>query len=470
MKTFKPVLCPLAAGLLIALGTPAPAEDGGSVDADVRQQLEALKSERDTLNQQSQDFDARIRQLEAQLYGEASAPAAETVPTTRYGYEPGKGFVLVRSDGGELDFSAFTYVRYLNQKDLDDSVNDIRHDIQFQKLTMNFKGWLFDPKFRYLFYTWTSNTSQGDPAQVVVAGNLGYQFSDAFQLYGGIGGLPSTRSTNYSFPNWLKNDHRTIADEFFRGSYTTGIWASGTLSEGLKYRAMVGNNLSQLGVNASQLDDKLQTYSGALWWMPTTGEYGPGEGLGDYEFHEEFATLVGVHFTHSREDAQAQPGTDSFENSQIRTSDGRRIFEPGAFGAGTRINEATYQMAAFNAGFKYRGFSLEAEVYRRWVGKFDVTGSIPVDELKDTGYQIQGSFMAIPRVLQPYVAYSRIDGEYGEPTDFSIGANWFPMQRKELRFSFQALKLEDSPVGYSSVPFAVGGDGWVLTTDLVLAF
>ena len=44
------------------------------------------------------------------------------------------------------------------------------------------------------------------------------------------------------------------------------------------------------------------------------------------------------------------------------------------------------------------------------------------------------------------------------------------MKRKELRLNVQGLYLKDSPVGYSSVPFQVGGNGWALTTDVVLAF
>ncbi len=435
-----------------------------AADPALDSELQELREIRQSLSSQADDFDQRIRQLEMKLYGE-STPA----PKPAGNYEPGKGFVLLRSDEGEVDFSVFTYARYLNQTDLDD-ISDTRNDFQFQKVTLNFKGWMFDPKFRYLFYTWTSNTSQGDPAQVVVAGNLGYQFNDRFQLYAGIGGLPSTRSTNYTFPNWLKNDHRTIADEFFRGSYTTGIWASGTIVPGLKYRAMLGNNLSQLGVNAGQLDDGLNTVSAALWWMPTTGEYGPGEGLGDYEMHDKVATLFGIHATGSREDAQAQPGTEGFENSQIRLSDGTLIFSTDPFGTGSDIRQATYEMLAANAGFKYQGWSLEAEFYYRRVNDFDTTGPIPVSELKDHGFQIQGSTMLIPRTLQGYLGYSRINGEYGDPYDVSVGANWFPFKRKEVRLSVQGLYLKDSPVGYSSVPFAVGGNGWAYTTDLILAF
>jgi len=167
--------------------------------------------------------------------------------------------------------------------------------------------------------------------------------------------LPSTRSTNSTFPNWLKNDHRTIADEFFRGSYTTGIFANGELVPGLNYRVMLGNNLSQLGVNASELDADLSTFSGALWWMPTTGEYGPGGGLGDFEHHDEVATLFGIHYTFSNEDAQGQSDTEGFENTQLRLSDGTLIFSEEPFPDGGIVRKVDYQMVAVNGGFKYRG-------------------------------------------------------------------------------------------------------------------
>jgi len=459
------------------------AKSANDKNQDVVKELEQLRKDRQELNQKSGEFDQRIRKLEKQLKIEdknmTSTADANDNKKKWSPYEPGKGFVLARNSNGEIGFSLFSYVRYLNQQNLDKTYTDafgrtsdldLRNDVQLAKVNMSFKGWLFDPDFRFLMYTWTSNTSQGDPAQVVVAGNMGYLFSDAFQLYGGIGALPSTRSMNYTFPNWLKNDHRTIADEYFRGSYTSGIWASGEIQHGLKYRAMIGNNLSQLGVNAAQLDDKFNTVAAALWWMPTTGEYGPGEGLGDYENHSSMATLFGIHFTQSREDAQGQPGTDGFENSQIRLSDGTRIFSPDPFGTGGDIRKATYKMMAVNGGFKHHGYSVEAEYYVRKVDDFQTTGPIPESNLYDTGFQIQGSMMVKPKTVQLYLAYSYINGEYGYPSDTSIGVNWFPFKRKEVRMSAQGLYLKDSPVGYSSVPFAVGGNGWVFTTDMIIAF
>jgi hypothetical protein len=69
----------------------------------------------------------------------------------------------------------------LSQPTLDDSYTDsfdrtfdldLRNDIQFNKVNLTFNGWVYDPNLRYLLYTWTNNTSQGDGAQVVVAGTL----------------------------------------------------------------------------------------------------------------------------------------------------------------------------------------------------------------------------------------------------------------------------------------------------------
>ena len=490
-----------------------------AVDSSVEARLKALEDRQNLLERQLVERDARIRELESQLKPTMTAPPAvvaapaapapaatqaastttaatqalEEAPVVNpvFGdssaaepeswgrYEGGKGIVLARSDNAEVDFSVFTYVRYLNQLALDETFTDafdrtktldLRNDLQIQKINLSFKGWLFNPDFRYLLYTWTSNTSQGQSAQVVVAGNLSYRFSDALSVAAGIGALPSTRSTNYTFPNWLRVDHRTIADEFFRGSYTTGIWAWGKLTDTLKYRVMLGNNLSQLGVDAGELDSNLNTVSGALWWMPTTGEFGPADGLGDFEHHDVAATLFAVNYTRSREDRQSQPGLDSFENTQIRLSDGTVIFQADPFGTGTAVNKATYQMIATSAAVKYRGWSLDGEYYWRLVDDFWATGPMPFEEMNDHGFQLQGSYMVLPQSLQAYVSGSKIYGEFGDPWDTALGMNWFPMKRRELRVNLQGLYLRNSPVGYASVPFAVGGNGWVFTTGLMLNF
>src|SRR5262245_48685011 len=260
-----------------------------------------------------------------------AAPTRERTPR----YVPNAGFLLFEGENGQIYMRLFTYVRYLNQLNLDPSYTDFfgnthpvpqRQDIQLTKFFLPFSGWFMTPKFRYYLYVWSSNASQGDPAQVVGGGNISFTFNRWVTLGGGITSLPTVRSTEGQFPYWLGVDDRMIADEFFRGSYTTGLWIKGEIVSNLKYMAMLANNLSTLGVSAAQLYNGLNTESYSVTWLPTTGEFGLYGTFGDFDYHEKVATRFGVHFTHSREDKQSQPGTNSIENSQIRLTDGSIIF------------------------------------------------------------------------------------------------------------------------------------------------
>lgn len=498
----QPRLKPLILqGIIVAaLATSAPAL-AVSQEA-ILERLMALEENQQKLQMQLAERDARIAELEQRLgvgssQGDLttlavapqntasdpspSDPIAVDVPRESSGKfnGGGRGYQLADTPYGSLNFSGWTYVRYLNQQGLDDSYTDsfgrdfdidIRNDFQVNKVNLTFNGWVYDEDFRWLLYTWTSNTSQGESAQVVVAGNLKYRFNDAVDVGVGIDPLPGTRSTTGTFPYWLKVDHRTMADDFFRPSYTTGIWSAGKLGDNFRYKAMLGNNLSQLGVNASRLGEDLDTFSARLDWLPTTGEFGPANGVDDFQVHDELATLFGIAATYSVEDPQSQPGTEDINNSQIRLSDGTRLFQPGAFATDGRVTQATYQMVAMDAGMKLKGFSLMGEYYWRWVDDLKVEGDIPVDDLFDHGLQLQTSYMFIPKYLQGYVAASKIFGEYGDPWDTSLGVNWYPFRERLLRVNSELLYMKDSPIGYSSIPYQVGGNGLVFHANLEMKF
>ena len=157
-------------------------------------------------------------------------------------------------------------------------------------------------------------------------------------------------------------------------------------------------------------------------------------------------------------------------NSQIRLSDGTRLFIPGAFDTDGRVDRATYNMVSADAAMKYQGFSLSTAAYWRWVEDFKIDGDVPVDDLYDYGVELQSSYMFLPRTLQGYIAASKIYGEYGNPWDTSIGVNWFPMHHRLLRINAELLYTSDSPVGYASIPYLLGGDGPVFNTNLEMKF
>ena len=413
----------------------------------------------------------------------ASPVSAAESDTTSAAHSSGvsPGFRLMDSEQGSVTFRLMTYVRYLNQDRLDPTYTDTfgqtslldrRQDIHLNKMNLQFMGWVKEPKFRYLAYVWTSGTSQGQTSQVVVGGNLNYSFNKRVTLGGGIGALPGVRSTEGSFPYWLSMDNRLIADEFFRPSYTMGVWASGAVLPKLHYQAMLGNNLSQFGVDASQIDNGLNTFALALQWYPSTGELGARDGFGDFEEHSRAATRLAAHYTRSDETSQGQPNTDAFENVQIRLSDGNVIFEPGLFGPGIQVLEATYQMTSLDAAVKYRGLALEGEYYWRRIDNLDGPGvdGLSFSVLLDDGFQLQASAMALPRTLMVYMGTSRVFGERGEPFDTRLGVTWYPYKDRVVWWNFEYLYTKRSPVGGASLPYIVGGNGDTFYSSFVLNF
>jgi hypothetical protein len=410
-----------------------------------------------------------------------SKPIAKSDSGLFGSYKPMLGSKVANTKYGDVNIRIYAYVRYLNQMGIDSNYTDAfgktatidkRQDVQIQKVSIYFAGWVIHPKFRYFLYIWTNNASQGLGAQVVVAGNLTYNFNRHFTLQAGIMSLPGVRTTEGNYPFWLSVDNRMIGDEYFRPSYTSGIQAMGEISKKLTYKVMLGNNLSQLGVDAGQLDNSFNTLSAALAYFPTTGEYGMFNGsFGDFDNHRKAAARFGLHFTRSDEDRQGQPTTDAFENVQIRLSDGSIIFLPDLFGTGIQIDKARYRMTTFDAGIKYHGFALEGEYYWRWIDNFRVSGTpLTFDKLTDNGFQLQGSAMLLPQSLQLYASYSQIFGEYGDPWELRAGMNWYPFKNQAIRLSAQYNNEYRCPVGGTSYPYQVGATGGIFNLDIEFNF
>lgn len=468
--------------------------------ATIEERLQALEERQADYDRELAAKDARIQELEAELarltgreVASAPAPAVDPQPVVEtrlaeshldasnpFGeFTPGRGFTVARTDYGELQLSVYSYLRYLNQRGLDSTYVDhfgevrqidTRGDFELNKLFLYTQGWFLDPKFGYAFYVWASGPTIGTSNGILAGGSLRYTFNEGVTLSGGVVALPSTRSMDGQFPLWDRVDARLIADEFMRGGFTQGFALNGAVSETLRYKAALANNLSAFGVSASRLDDRMDTFSAALIWMPTTGEFGPRANFGDFEYHENLATLFSARVTTSTEDRESQPGQDAPENTQIRLSDGLSVFIPGALAPGVAVTRLDYQMFSVSGGLKYRGFYLEAEAYRRRLDNFRATGILPMNALTDDGMQVQGSAMLVPSTFQLYAGASKIWGESGDPWDVMVGVNWWPWKKRGFRINGELVYLEGSPVGSPTAPHVIGGTGWVFVANAELAF
>jgi hypothetical protein len=391
-------------------------------------------------------------------------------------YDPGVGFLVGRNKYGELDISAYALARYIDQNDSDgvftdhlgnERTVDARNDIFSHRIMVWLKGWVGDPKLVYTITMWTVNTTD----QQAIFANLGYQFSPKFSLYAGMVGNPGSRSLVGSHPYWLGND-RVMADEFFRPYFGSGVYANGEVLPGLWYQAVVSNNNSALGVKASQLDRKMTT-GATMWWMPTTHEFGPRGAYGDWEWHEDLATRFGFGYVDSPEQS-FRDSSGSAGNTTLRLADSVNLFETGALAPGVTIQNADYQVLSVDAGIKYKGIFLQAEYYQRWLDNFDADGLLPVREIKDSGFYVQGAFFPIRRVLELYAATSQIYGDsdagFGNATEYLIGTNWYPFDTRNHRLNLQLMDVNGSPVSSTFGYYTGGQDGWTLATAFSIFF
>jgi hypothetical protein len=156
----------------------------------------------------------------------------------------------------------------------------------------------------------------------------------------------------------------------------------------------------------------------------------------------------------------------------LRVSDGSSIFLPNLFNPGTQIDEADDQMFCVDAGAKLKGFALEGEYYWRRIDNFKLIGShMALDHLLDEGFQLMGSAMVFPKKLQLYTTYSKIFGQYGDPSEVRMGFNFFPFKKTVgVRLNGQVILMDKCPVGGSSYPYAVGANGTIFNLDLELNF
>jgi hypothetical protein len=378
-------------------------------------------------------------------------------------FTPGDGFLVGRSDAGALEISAYVLARYLNQtpgnQTFTDHLGNVRtvdgrEDVMPHRAMVFFKGWVGSEKLVYNIILWTVNATDQD----AVFGNLGYQFGRKFSVYAGLNGLPGTRTLQGSHPYWLGHD-RVMADEFFRPYFTAGIWAQGELLPGFWYNVEIGNNLSSLGVKASQLDRE-QSFAGSIWWMPTTHEFGPRGGFGDWEYHEDVATRVGISWTQSPEERFTDSATGVPGNTVVRLTDSVNVFETGALAPGVTVSNVDYELLAFDVGFKYRGIFVGAEFYQRRLDGFVADGFVPHASINDNGYYLQAAFFPVPKKIELYAATSQIYGDsgegFGDASEVLMGMNWYPTDSRNHRLNGQVIDVDSSPVS-STFGYYTGG-------------
>ncbi|HYR08355.1 MAG TPA: hypothetical protein VEQ60_11320 [Longimicrobium sp.] len=392
-------------------------------------------------------------------------------------FTPAKGFDIFKSDRGSLNISFYGLFRYVNHMPGRQTFTDHlgrerdvkpRNDLNWHRTMVWLTGFFYDPRFRYNITLWSLPTTQ----QTLLFGNLQYRFHPAISMGVGIAPSQTARSMGGSWPFWASSD-RQMAEEFFRGGFSSGVWITGQPVKTLYYNLSLTNNISQLGTTAAN-DSRELMYSGSVWWMPTTNEFGPRGGLEDFEHHRRVATRFGVSGGRGREGRYANDEVPP-NATQIKLSDGVNPFDEGALAEGVTVRALTYEEIAFDAGFKYRGASLQGEAYFRRLSDF-ATADLPLPEwaahdLDDRGFQVQASYMVVPRKANLHLTYGYVDDEFErKPWELSGGISVYPSGTRSWRLNLHVNRVERSPTASSFGFYVAGQSGTTVSlgTDILL--
>jgi hypothetical protein len=375
-----------------------------------------------------------------------------------------------------LRFNNNTQVRYLNTLSSDDTFTDHlgvvrevnrRNDITVNRSMFILGGYIFDKRARYSLTVWTS----AGAASIVVAGNIGWQFSKALTITGGYTGVPGSRSLVNTFPYYTSTD-RSMADNFFRPGFTQGVWANGEIGNGLHYLAFVGNSLNTLNITANKIDTKLLV-SGSVWWEPL-GKYGePGKSVNmydDYFAKKKTRIRIGTSLTRSPEDRFSNLDQASPENTALYNSDGVLTFSTGAFAPGVTVTNALYKMWAIDGGVKYSGLAVNGQYFMRWLSDFEADGPIPVTETFDHGYELSASYFVIPKKLAVYGRASQVFGQFGNSYEYAGGAKWHFLPTERLWLNAELMRVNRAPYSGAFTPYTTGMNGWAPMIQTIIAF
>jgi hypothetical protein len=388
-------------------------------------------------------------------------------------FTPGSGFDILRTKRASLNVSLYGLFRWIDQLPGEQTYKDhlgrertvkANNMINWHRTFVWLTGFFYDQRFRYNISLWSLPTTQ----QTLLFGNLRYIVAKPLVLGVGLGPNLTARSMQGSWPYWAGSD-RQMAEDFFRGGFSSSVWATGEPIKHLWYTAAITNNLSQLGVTAPN-DTRDMGFGVSIWTMPTTGELGPRGGLGDFEYHRQLATRFGVSATHSRENRYA--AIDQAPNAtQIRLSDGVIPFETGALADTVTVRFLDYGEMAFDAAFKYRGFSFQGEAYVRKLSNFDATGPLPVSSITDRGFMVEAMHMVVPKKLGLYAVTGYVFDDFKRhPWEVAGGASFYPYGSRVWRLNLHVIRIEKSPAGSNFGYYTAGQSGTTLSigTDILL--
>jgi len=389
------------------------------------------------------------------------------------------GFVQVRWFEFARSVKTWTSTTRLDGQDPDkistpsertNPVNNI-NTFEINRFFLTTEGYVTDERLIYSL-TLFGTTDNGQNSAIAPLGHLAWKFSDQLMMLGGVSFVASTREWGTS-SRWVQGIDRSMANTFFRPSYSPGFEFKGSLLDGeFNYRGGVWNGIdgSRAGVNRP---GTAMAWAGIIDWQPL-GRYGPF--YSDMEVHKQPVIRIGCSGLHSLSPA-SEPGSggNNPEDTLVRLTDGTPISLPGALKPLTVVKQFRAQLATVDVGWKYNGAALNFEYYWRLLNDFYAINTIsggqaqlPEQSLFQQGGAGTISFCLIPQRLGIYGRSSAVTGRNGTGQEYGGGFNFYPKDNRQAKFTFEALYYNRSPADNSLYPYRAGYSGTALQTQMLV--
>lgn len=292
----------------------------------------------------------------------------------------------------------------------------------------------------------------------------GWQLTDRFQVQVGKRKVPGSRQ-------WLLTARRTrfsdrpMANDFFRPDRTVGVFGVGDFGANGHYQLMWGNGFQTTNL-ANSLTDTLMTFAASSYVDPW-GDF--GSNLVDFEGCSDPLVRLGHSFAYSPQKSNTL-GSPLDETSFVRLADGTRLTQTGALAPGVTVSQYDLVFYGLDASYKGYGWSVNSEVFCRWINDIQGDGPLADDSLQQFGYYVEGGYFLIPKVFDLNLRHSQVNGDYGSASEFAIGCNWFPLKKQQMKVSFEVTQLDGSPLQNTSTDILVGDNGALFRTQVQLEF
>ncbi len=349
-------------------------------------------------------------------------------------------------------------------------VNNI-NTFEINRFFLTTEGYVTDRRLLYSL-TLFGTTDNGQNSSIAPLGYIAWKFNDQLMMLGGVSFVAGTREWGTS-SRWVLGIDRSMANTFFRPSYSPGIEFKGNLLDGeLNFRGGVWNGIdgSRAGVNRP---GTAMAWAGIIDWQPL-GNYGPF--YSDMEVHTDPVIRIGCSGLQALSPA-SEPDSqgNNPEDTIVRLTNGTPIALPGALQPGTSLKQFRAQLATVDAGWKYNGVALNFEYYWRLLNDFYAINTVGGGEanLRTQSIFQQGgagtmSFCLIPHRLGVYGRSSAVTGRSGTGQEYGGGFNFYPKNNRQAKFTFEALYYNRSPADNSLYPYRAGYSGTAIQTQMLV--